>query len=187
MASQIAVGWILDISQDRDTNDIVLLIKLQEDDKVISFKQRLREYIFYILPKSLSAGDDLFQQLSRYDYFIKRIFWDEKYVGFIDKNKTRLIGISLDNSEKQDYKRLIKKLESDSRVSALYNTELSDLSQFIYNQLKIPPTSKVQIEYEAERLLSISRIDDSQEIAPPPFLPVIMATFCLLALLVSTD
>ncbi len=49
------------------------------------------------------------------------------------------------------------------------NTELSETSRFIYNQLKIPPTSKVEIEYEAERLLSISRIDDSQEIASPPF------------------
>ena len=43
--------------------------------------------------------------------------------------------------------------------------------QFIYNQLKIPPTSKVKIEYDdnQERLLSISKIDDSQEISIPPF------------------
>jgi DNA polymerase elongation subunit (family B) len=167
MISQTAVGWILDISQDHDTDDIIILIKLQEDNKTISFKQILQGHIFYILPKSRSAGEVLIQQLSRYDHLIKRISWDEKYIDFIDKNKTRLIGISLD--DKQDYKILIKKLESDSRVSALYNTELSEISQFIYNQLKIPPTSKVQIEYEAERLVSVSRIDDSQEIAPPPF------------------
>ena len=44
--------------------------------------------------------------------------------------------------------------------------------QFIYTQLKIPPTSKVKIEYDdddQERLLSISKIDDSQEISIPPF------------------
>jgi DNA polymerase elongation subunit (family B) len=167
MAIQTAFGWILDVSKDSGRNDIIILIKLQEDGKVISFKQKLYEYIFYVLPKSRSAGEDLIRQLSRYDYFIKRIFYDEKYIDFVDKNKTRLIAITLD--DKQDYQRLIKKLELDSRVSALYNTELSEISQFIYNQLKIPLTSKVQIEYEAERLLSISRIDDSQEIAPPPF------------------
>jgi DNA polymerase elongation subunit (family B) len=167
MAIQTAVGWLLDVSKDSDTNQIVILVKLQEDGRVISFRQKLHEHVFYILPKSCSAGEDLIQQLSRYDQLIKRIFWDEKYIDLVDKNKTRLIGISLD--DKQEYKILIKKLESDSRVSALYNTELSEISQFIYNQLKIPPTSKVQIEYEAERLLSIATINDNQEIAPPPF------------------
>ncbi len=174
MVIQTAIGWILDASQDHDTNNIVILIKLQEDGKVVSFKQRLYEYIFYVLPKSYPAGEDLIQQLSRYDEIIKRIFWDEKYIDLPDKNKTKLIGISLANTHstyKQDFKRLIQTLNSDSRVSALYNAELSVLIQFIYTQLKISPTSKVKIEYDAETetLLSISRIDDSQEIAPPPF------------------
>jgi DNA polymerase elongation subunit (family B) len=168
MVVQNAIGWILDVSKDSDSDVIVILIKLQKDGKVISFKQKLHVHVFYIIPKSRSAGEDLIQQLSRYDQLIKRIFWDEKYIDFVDKNKTRLIAISLDDN-KQDHKRLIKKLELDSRISALYNTELSEISQFIYHQLKIPPTSKVQIEYEAERLLSITRTDDSQEIAPPPF------------------
>jgi hypothetical protein len=127
MVSQTVVGWMLDVSQDHDTDNIVILIKLQEDNKVISFKQRVCEYVFYILPKSRSAGEDLIQQLSTYDQLIKRIFWDEKYIDLSDKNKTRLIVISLDDSGKQDYKRLIKKLEMDSRVSALYNTEPSKL------------------------------------------------------------
>jgi hypothetical protein len=146
-----AVGWILDVSQDRDTDDIVILIKLQEDNKVVSFKQRLREYIFYTLPKSHSAGEDLFQQLSRYDHLIKRLFWSQRYIDLLDKNKTELIGISLVNThsvDKQDYKRLIQMLEHDSRVTALYNAELSVLMQFIYTQLKIPSTSKVNIEYD---------------------------------------
>jgi DNA polymerase elongation subunit (family B) len=172
MVIQTAVGWILDVSQDRDTDDIIILIKLQEDNKVVIFKQKLHEHVFYVLPKSSSAGDDLIQQLSRYDEIIKRIFWDEKYIDLLDKNKTKLIGISLANTNpvvKQDNKRLIQMLESDSRVGALYNVELSELMQFIYNQLKIPSTSKVKIEFNAERLLSISRINDSQEIAPPPF------------------
>ena len=54
MVIQTADGWILDVSQDYGTGDINLLIKLQ-DDKVISFKQKLKEYIFYILPKSHSS------------------------------------------------------------------------------------------------------------------------------------
>ena len=87
---------------DYATEDINLLMKLQ-DGKVISFKQRLQEYLFYVLPKSYQAGQDLYQQLSRNDQLIKRIFWDEKYIDLQDKTKTSLIGISLDNYDRQDY------------------------------------------------------------------------------------
>ena len=57
----------------------------------------------------------------------------------------------------------------DSRVSSLYNAELSVLHQFIYNQLRIAPTSKVRIEYDEKELLTILKVDDSRDIAPPPF------------------
>ena len=168
MAIQTAEGWLLDVSHDYVTSEINLLIKLQ-DDRVLSFKQKLKEYVFYIFPKSHSAGEDLYQQLSRNDQIIKKIFWDEKYIDLVDSNKTRLIGMSIADIRSQDYQRFTKKLEMDSRVSSLYNIELSVLHQFIYNQLKIPPTSKVRIEYEQEELLSISKLDDTQETAPPPF------------------
>jgi DNA polymerase family B len=168
MGVQTAVGWILDVSKYNDSNDIVISIKLH-DGKIIRFKQRLYEHIFYILPKSYSGGEDLFQQLSRQDQIIKRIFWDEKYIDLQDKTKTNLIGISLAVNG-QDFEKLIQKLAHDSRVKALYNIDLPEVMQFIYTQLKIPPTSKVKIEYDedTERLLSISKLDDSDEISPPP-------------------
>ena len=171
MATQTTVGWILDVSHDYNTGDINLLIKLQ-DGKVISFIQRLQKYLFYVLPKSYQASQDLFGQLSRNDQLIKRIFWDKKYIDLHDETKTSLIGISLDSNDRQDFKILIQKLGHDSRVKSLYNFDLSNVMQFIYTQLKIPPTSKVKIEYDddiPERLLSISKIDDSQEIFIPPF------------------
>ena len=170
LVNQTAVGWILDVSKDSVSNDIVILIKLV-DGKVISFKQRLNEHIFYILPKSKIAGEDLFQQLSRNDQLIRRIFWDEKFIDLQDKSKTNLIGISLDKNTQQDFKNLVQTLGRDPRVKALYNIDLSEVTQFICTQLRIPPTSKVEIEYEddTERLLSIAKIDDSLEIAPPPF------------------
>jgi hypothetical protein len=170
LVSQTAVGWILDVSKDSVSNDIVILIKLV-DGKVISFKKRLNERIFYILPKSRMAGEDLFQQLSRNDQLISRIFWDEKYIDLQDKTKTNLIGVSLNNNDRQDFKNLGQRLGRDPRVKALYNIDLSEVTQFIHTQLRIPPTSKVEIEYDKdiERLLSISKIDDSHEISPPPF------------------
>jgi DNA polymerase elongation subunit (family B) len=170
MVIQTADGWILDVSHDHASDDINLLIKLQ-DDNVVSFKQKLKDYVFYILPKSQSVGDDLYQQLSRNDQVIKKIFWVEKYIDFADKNKTRLIGISTNITDIQtrNYRTFIKKLRMDSRVRSLYNAELSATQQFIYNQLKIALTSKVRIEYKEEELLSVTKLDDSDEIAIPPF------------------
>lgn len=168
MANQTADGWILDVSHEHATDDINLLIKLQ-DGKVISFKQRLKEYIFYILPKSNSAAEDLYQQLSRSDQVVKRIFWDEKYIDLADKNKTGLIGIAIEYIQTQNYRTFIKKLRMDSRVRSLYNIELSATQQFIYNQLKIAITSKVRIEYREEELLSVTKLDDSDELVIPPF------------------
>jgi DNA polymerase elongation subunit (family B) len=168
MVIQTTDGWILDVSHDYESNNINLLIKLQ-DGKCISFKQRLKEQIFYILPRSQPAGDDLFQQLSRNDQVIKKIFWDEKYIDLADINKTKLIEITLENIQSQDYQRLVKKLGMDFRVRSLYNTDLFALHRFIFNQLEIAPTSKVRFEYEDEKLFSITRVDDSHEIFPPPF------------------
>ena len=168
MVIQTADGWILDVAQDYSTGNITLLIKLQ-NSKVVSFKQKIKEHTFYVHPKSSSAGEDLYQQLSRNDEVIRKIFWDDKYIDLADRNKTRLIGLSLENIQSQDYQRFIKKLGTDSRVSSLYNAELSVLQQFIYNQLKTAPTSKVRVEYEEERLLTISKVVDNQDIAPPPF------------------
>jgi hypothetical protein len=167
MVIQSGVGWILDVRDDYTNGDINLLIKL-EDDKIISFKQRLPEYVFYVLPKSYQAGQDLYQQLSRNDHIIKRIFWDEKFIDLQDKTKTSLIGISLDNNDLQHF---IQKLGQDARVKSLYNIDISSVMHIIYSQLKIPPTSKVKIEYDndVEQLLSIARINDNQEISLPPF------------------
>ena len=168
MVIQTADGWILDVTQDSATSDINLLVKLQ-DSNLISFKQKLKDYTFYIQPKTTSAGEDLFRQLSRNDEVIKKLFWDEKYIDLADRNKIPLIGIALENIQQQDYQKIIKKLGIDSRVRSMYNTELSVIQQFIYNQLKIAPTSKVRVEYEEEKLLSISKLDDSRDIVPPLF------------------
>ena len=135
---------------------------------------------FYILPKSSSVGEDLLQQLSRQDQIIKRIFWNEKYIDLHDKNKTQLIGISLTNSQeagREGFRMLIQKLNHDSRVKALYNIDLSDVMGFIYTKLKIAPTSKVKVEYDDRQLLFIERIDEDEEIIPPPFSMMFIRNF----------
>jgi hypothetical protein len=168
MAIRTATGWLLDVSHDSVTRDINLFIKLQ-DNRVISFKQKFKGHIFYLLPKTNSDGEDLLQQLSRNDELIKKLFWANKHVDLADRNKKRLIGIDVTDIHSHNYQTFINKLATDSRVCSLFNTELLGIQQFIYNHLKMSPTSKVRIEYEEEKLLSISKVDDSQDVALPPF------------------
>ena len=69
------------------------------------------------MPKSYSAGQDLFQQLSRHDQLIKRILWDEKYIDLHDKNRKCLIGNTHSAATRYDYKKLLQKLNHDSRAN----------------------------------------------------------------------
>ena len=124
MVIQTATGWLLDVSHNFNTGEINLYIKLQ-DDKVISFKRKLKDYIFYILPKSHRAGEELYLQLSRNDEVIKEIFWDKKYTDLSNRNETLLIGISVTDMNSHDFQAFIKKLRMDLRVRSLYNVELT--------------------------------------------------------------
>lgn len=55
------------------------------------------------------------------------------------------------------------------QVQDIYNTDLLHVQQYLFTQLDVAPTSKVEVEYEGHRLKAIRPLDDSLEIAPPPF------------------
>ena len=59
----------------------------------------------------------------------------------------------------QDYQKFIKKLGIDSRVISLYNTELSIIQQFIYNQLRITPRLARQILLKTKDIVQKSSFE----------------------------
>ena len=50
------------------------------------------------------------------------------------------------------YKALERKLEHDPRVSQLFNADLSHIQRYLFTELKIEPTSKVEVEYDKNDL-----------------------------------
>ena len=64
------------------------------------------------------------------------------------------------------YNLLVKRLQNDPRVARLFNTELSHVQQYLFTRLKVEPTSKVQLQYDNERLISLTKIDEL-DISPP--------------------
>ena len=57
------------------------------------------------------------------------------------------------------YNLLLKVLQHETlqqRINQLFNTKLSHIQRYLFTQLRIPPTTKVQIEHEDGELVSIT-------------------------------
>ena len=157
-------GWLLDVSIEND--HAILWIKT-EDTQILKLKEPYHPG-FYILPRNESDGLYLFQILSRQEE-VKKVRWEEdKFTDLFDRGKKKkLIYIQLQSS--RYYQHLIKKLEGDCQVKQLFNTDLLHVQQYLFTKLKIEPTSKVQLEFDSSKLLKMTKLDDEDEVSPPPF------------------
>ena len=113
------IGWLLDVSIDND--HAILSIKTEEGGQILKLRDSYRPG-FYIIPRTESDGLHLFQALSREEEIAVR--WEEnKPTDLFDSKKTRkLIHVQLRSL--RYYQPLLKKLENDYRVKALFSTDL---------------------------------------------------------------
>jgi len=51
----------------------------------------------------------------------------------------------------------------------LFNTDLLHVQQYLSTKLRIEPTSKVKVEYDGSKLLAAAKVDDEDDLQPPPF------------------
>ncbi len=156
-------GWLLDVSIDND--HAILFIKTEEEGQILKLRDSYHPG-FYILPRNEADGINLFQLLSREEEISVR--WEDKHTDLFDSNKTRkLIHVQLRSL--RYYQPLLNKLENDYRVKQLFNTDLLHIQQYLFDRLKIEPTSKVKVEYDGSSLLGAVKIDDEDNVNPPPF------------------
>ena len=129
-------GWLLDVSID---NDHAILSIKTEDGQTL----RLRDLYhpgFYIIPRNEADGIHLFQLLSREEEI--SVSWEDKHTDLFDSNKIRKL-IQVQLRSLRYYHLLLKKLKDDYRVKQLFDTDLSHVQQYLFNKLKIEPTSKL--------------------------------------------
>ncbi len=161
-------GWLFDISIEH--NQAVLWIKTI-DRQILKLIDTYQPR-FYILPRNESDGLHLFQVLSQ-QTIVAKVRWEEdKLTNLFDHDytttkKKKLICVYPQST--QYYVPILKILEKDHRVKQLFNTDLSHIQQYLFTRLRIEPTSKVEVEYEGTTIIRISKIDDEQEVSPPPF------------------
>jgi DNA polymerase elongation subunit (family B) len=157
------VGWIYDIYIQGEQATIWIRA---ENGKVLKL---MDDYFpnFYLLPKSEDDGKALCHLLQDSSH-VRNIDLEEKYIMLNEERKKKLFRITVDNG--RSYKKLLAKVKPMPQVKALYNIDLLHVQQYVSTKLKVAPTSKVELQYDNERYLhSIRLIDDSGEIAPPPF------------------
>jgi DNA polymerase elongation subunit (family B) len=154
-----AIGWLLDVTVER--NATTLWIKtlagglLRLADKY--------QPCFYILPRNERAGAELFHILSQQPR--TRVECQRKLTN-IDADRPEIV-LCVYLESTYYYNTLISRLQNDPRVAQLFNTELSHVQQYLFTRLKVEPTSKVQVQYDNERLISLTKIDELD--VPPPF------------------
>jgi DNA polymerase elongation subunit (family B) len=170
-------GWLLDVCIDND--HAILSIKTEEDGQILKLKDAYHPG-FYVLPRN----ESLFQILSREEEIA--VSWEDKHTDLFDSKKTKkLIHVRL--RLLRYYQPLLKKLENDYRVKQLFNTDLLHVQQYLFDRLKIEPTSKVKVEYDGSKLLEAARIDDDTDLHPPPFSMLYFDLHTYSGLLASDD
>jgi DNA polymerase elongation subunit (family B) len=155
-------GWILDVSIEH--NRAIIWIKTTEGN-VLRLVDKYQPN-FYVLPKDEFAGQALFQILSQVP-MVEKVEWVQKFTDLFDianHGIRRLISVYT-----KSINTLVKRLDKDTRVAQLCDTDLSPVQQYLFKTLKIEPTSKVEIEYDenTSRLIGITNIEEDTCMSPP--------------------
>jgi DNA polymerase elongation subunit (family B) len=156
------IGW-LDVSINNDHT--TLWIKT-EDSQTLKLRDSYHP-AFYILPRNELDGLHLLQILSREEEISVR--WEEdKHTDLFDsKKQPKLIYVRLRSL--RYYQPLLKKLEGNSQVKQLFNTDLLHVQQYLFTKLKVEPTSKVRVEHDGSKLLEMTKADDDNDVHPTQF------------------
>jgi DNA polymerase elongation subunit (family B) len=152
------IGWLLDVTVER--NAAILWIKTIEQG-LLRLVDKYQP-CFYLLPKNEQAGAELFHLLSQQTK--TRLEWQNKRTDIDHNGYGRLLCVWTESI--YYHNTLVKRLQNDQRVGQVFNTELSHVQQYLFTRLKVEPTSKVQVQYENERLINLTKIDE-YDVSPP--------------------
>ena len=148
-----AIGWLLDVTVEQ--NAATLRIKTNQGG-ILRLADRYQP-CFYILSRNERVGGELFHILSQQPK--TRVEWQRKLTD-IDADRPEIV-LCVYVESTYYYNLLVKRLQNDPRVARLFNTELSHVQQYLFTRLKVEPTSKVQVQYDNERLISLTKPSSS--------------------------
>jgi len=155
-----STGWILDVYIEGE-KAVTWLRTI--DGSRLKLTDRYHPRL-YILPRA-GLENDVFNVMMGSPN-VSSICLEEKRVN-LEGERRKVIGVTLDGL--RCYRGILKVIEHIPEIQDVYNTDILHVQQYLFNQLDVAPTSKVEVEHEGNKLVSLKTIDDSHEIAPPPF------------------
>jgi DNA polymerase-2 len=159
-----AIGWLLDVTV--DGNAATLWIKTI-GGSILRLVDKYQPSL-YILPTDERIGTELFYTLSQ-QHKVIRVEWQDKCTDIFDPGDVMKRLLCVYPESIYYYKTFLDRLQKDSRVAQVFNSELSHIQQYLFTRLKVEPTCKVQVEYDNTHLRSLTKVDEHDDVQPPPF------------------
>ena len=158
-------GWLFHVSLEQDK----ATLWIKNEDKTILRLTDSYQPSFYVLPRNKYDGTYLFHILSLQS-IVKKVSWEKnKSTNLFEEYSKEEELICVYPDSVRSYSLLLGRLEKDSRVKQVFNTDLSYVQQYLFNRLNIEPTSKVEVEYNGSKLVKLTKVEDQNDIQPPPF------------------
>jgi len=157
------IGWLLDIYV---RNDRAILWIRCEDGRVL----RLRDsYIpfFHVKPVGEEAAErQLLCQLQECEG-VRAASVERKKTSLESPRENQVIKVETCGTK--PYRKLVDGLERSHFVESVYGVDFLHSQLYLLTQLEVEPTSKVLFGHENGWVTHMKKIDDSKELAPPPF------------------
>jgi len=155
-----SVGWILDVYV--EGGGAVTWLRTAEG----SHLKLLDEYrpSIYALPRK-GFEDDALNALRDNPNF-RSVSLEDKCIN-LEGERAKVLHVILDGLK--GYRRALNAVEALPQIQEIYNADLLHVQQYLFTGLGVPPTSKVEVEHEGDRLTGLKALDDSKEVLPPPF------------------
>ncbi|MEM2067553.1 MAG: DNA polymerase domain-containing protein [Nitrososphaerota archaeon] len=117
-------------------------------------------------PRSPEAELMLVQMLEQ-SPLVRSVEAVEMLVGLRNRERRRLLRIESFGATSID--RVSKLVRRSGLVSEIYGGSLPHVHRYLFNRLRVEPSSRAAITASGERIVSAERLEDLEEIRPPPF------------------
>jgi DNA polymerase elongation subunit (family B) len=165
-----ASGWLLDCYLKNDSKNVVLWIK-KEDGECLRLKDPFSPALF-IEPNGNESALNI-HSLLELATGVKSLQWVERNT-LSQRGRKKVRQLLECQFETPNFFKLASNiLQRHPSVKDLYNVDLLPIQLYLYTKLKIEPTSRVEVAYDAdERLVKMTKLegkDEDRGIKPPPF------------------
>jgi DNA polymerase-2 len=156
------IGWLLDVYV---RNDRAILWIRCEDGRVLRLEDSYTPF-FHVKPVDEGAERQLLYQLPECEG-VRAASVERKKTSLESPREDRVIKVETCGTK--PYRKLVDGLDRSRFVESVYGADFLHSQLYLLTQLKVEPTSKVLFEHENGWVTHMMKMDDSKELAPPPF------------------